>query len=62
MEWLRWIITIAVIAGAGYLGRDYGRTEMLAEARKQALDERDQANAELRQVRRVPRRGSDRAP
>lgn len=49
MEWLRWIITIAVIAGAGYLGRDYGRTEMLAEARKQALDERDQANAELRE-------------
>lgn len=48
MEWLRWIITIAVIAGAGYLGRDYGRTQMLAEMRAQAITERDQANADLR--------------
>jgi len=48
MEWLRWIITVLAIAGAVYVGRDYGRTEMLAEARKQAIDERDQANAELR--------------
>jgi hypothetical protein len=47
MEWLRWIITVAAIAIAGHMGRDYGRTEMLAEARAQALDERDRVNADL---------------
>lgn len=47
MEWLRWIITVAALAGALYLGRDYGRTEMLAEARAQALEERDRVNADL---------------
>lgn len=47
MEWLRWIITVAAIAGAAYVGRDYGRTEMLAEARAQALEERDRVNADL---------------
>jgi hypothetical protein len=47
MEWLRWIITVAALAGALYLGRDYGRTEMLAEMRGQAIAERDAANADL---------------
>jgi len=49
MEWLRWIITIAALAFTGYVARDYGRTEMLAEMREQAIAERDAANAELRE-------------
>jgi len=47
MEWLRWIITVAAIAVAGHIGRDYGRTQMLAEMQKQAIAERDATNAEL---------------
>ena len=49
MEWLRWIITIAALAGTAYVSRDYGRTEMLAEMREQAIAERDAVNAELRE-------------
>ena len=49
MEWLRWIITVAALAGALYLGRDYGRTEMLAQMGEQAIAEREAANAEVRE-------------
>jgi hypothetical protein len=48
MEWLRWIITVLAIAVAAFVGRDYGRTQMLAEMQAQAIQERDEANAELR--------------
>jgi hypothetical protein len=49
MEWLRWIITIAALAGTAYVARDYGRTEMLAQMREQAIAERDAVNDELRE-------------
>ena len=48
MEWMRWIITVAVIVIAALAGRNYGRTQMLAEMQAQAIKERDEANAELR--------------
>lgn len=43
MEWFRWIVTIAALVVTAHYARDYGRTEVLAEARLQAIEQRDEA-------------------
>lgn len=43
MEWFRWIVTIAALALTAYYARDYGRNEVLAEVRLQAIEQRDAA-------------------
>ncbi len=43
MEWFRWLVSIAALAATAFYSRDYGRNEVLAEVRLQAIEQRDDA-------------------
>lgn len=47
IEWLRWVLILALVAGAYLEGKRQGVTEKTVEVQAQAITDRDAINAEL---------------
>ena len=48
IEWIRWIVVIGLIVGGYIEGKRQGAQDQLVQYQAQAIAERDQANADLR--------------
>lgn len=49
IEWIRWIVVIGLIVGAYIEGKRQGSQDQVVQYQAQAIAERDQVNAELRE-------------
>lgn len=47
IEWIRWVLILALVAGAYLEGKRQGVTEKTVEVQAQAITDRDAINAEL---------------